>query len=226
VPAVVGGDAAARRTLARALGSGSTVVGTTRWLLATPSAEVRGELLDLLGAWRDLRLPPPAERALRTALAAEVRERAAATRGRSAVEVVAAVAGGLTYDPPDARSVLLLPAPSVRPIVVVVDDVAVHVVTYAPPLPPDPRERLLGLARALGDDTRLRILELLRDGERTAAALAADAGAPRTTLLHHLAMLRAAGLLTTSVGRNNATYYALRREALADLRAAAVDVLG
>jgi DNA-binding transcriptional ArsR family regulator len=144
----------------------------------------------------------------------------------AAVDAIRTVAGGLTYDPPAApRDVLLLPAPSVRPIVVVVDDVRATVVAYPPAAAADPRDRLLAMTRALGDETRLRILELLRDGDLTATDLAAAVGAPRTSLLHHLAMLRAAGLLTTSVGRNNATYYALRRDAAGDLHRAAVTVL-
>jgi DNA-binding transcriptional ArsR family regulator len=226
VAAAVAGDPAARRTLRAALATGRTVVGVSRWLLLTPSPEVRNELVAVLTAWRDARLPPAAERALRDALDAERVARRARSRDLPPDEVIGAVAGGLRYDPSSLpRTVLLLPTPAVRPIVVVVDDVSTHVIAYAPARAAAPRDRLLALARAIGDETRLRILELLRDGPLTAVALADAAGAPRTTLLHHLAQLRAAGLLTTSVGANNATHYALRPDALHELRDAAVTVL-
>jgi DNA-binding transcriptional ArsR family regulator len=223
--AALRGDAATRRALRAALASEETVVAATRWLLGTPSDVVHQALLDVLAVWRAARYPAGTERALAGTVRAEATGRRAVSRAQTGVETIRSVAGGLTYDPPAATSVLLLPAPSARPVVVVVDDVHGDVIAYPPLAPDDPRERLLGIARALGDDTRLRILELLRPGARTGTDLADAVGAKRTTLLHHLAMLRAAGLLTTSVGPNNTTYYALRPEAVAELHAAAVTVL-
>ena len=60
------------------------------------------------------------------------------------------------------------------------------------------------------DETRLRIIDALRTGDRTATELAGALRAPRTTLLHHLAQLRVAGLIETSVGTGNTTVYGLR----------------
>jgi DNA-binding transcriptional ArsR family regulator len=44
--------------------------------------------------------------------------------------------------------------------------------------------------RVLGDPTRLRVLEILRDGERTVADLVAIMGVPRSRLSNHLACLK------------------------------------
>ncbi|MDQ1711793.1 MAG: hypothetical protein QOE45_1243 [Frankiaceae bacterium] len=219
-------DQEGRRAVRKALASEETVIAATRWLLATSAHSVQIELIVLLELWQRARYPSTVEGDLRSALLVEVGQRPKESRGRSAVDAIRAVAGGLIYDPPDVASVLLLPAPSARPIVVVVDDVHGHVIAYPPPLPADPRTTLLELTAAIGDDTRLTILELLiREGHRNAADLAAAVGAPRTTLLHHLALLRAAGLLVTHVGERNTTYYGIRSGSVAELVAAAKAVL-
>jgi DNA-binding transcriptional ArsR family regulator len=50
--------------------------------------------------------------------------------------------------------------------------------------------------RALADDTRRRILRLLRDGPRTSGDLAAQFTSSWPTISRHLAVLRHAGLVT------------------------------
>ncbi len=51
--------------------------------------------------------------------------------------------------------------------------------------------------RALGDETRLRLLELLTAGERTVADLMAATALGQSLVSHHLRTLRGAGLVTT-----------------------------
>jgi ArsR family transcriptional regulator len=51
--------------------------------------------------------------------------------------------------------------------------------------------------RALGDETRLRILELLSAGERTVADLMDATELGQSLVSHHLRTLRGAGLVTT-----------------------------
>ena len=51
--------------------------------------------------------------------------------------------------------------------------------------------------RALGDETRLRILELLVDEERSVAALMDLTGLGQSLVSHHLRTLRDAGLVVT-----------------------------
>jgi DNA-binding transcriptional ArsR family regulator len=113
----------------------------------------------------------------------------------------------------------------VHPIVAVVDDVTRHVVVCSPPAEGSPRERLVGLAKALGDDVRVQLLLLVRAAPRTTTELSRELEVPRTSLLHHLAILRAAGLLATSV-QGARTVYRWRPEALKDLADAAHATLG
>ncbi|MDB4882797.1 MAG: arsR [Gemmatimonadetes bacterium] len=51
--------------------------------------------------------------------------------------------------------------------------------------------------RALGDETRLRLLELLTAGERTVADLMEATALGQSLVSHHLRTLRGAGLVTT-----------------------------
>ncbi len=51
--------------------------------------------------------------------------------------------------------------------------------------------------RALGDETRLRLLELLASGERTVADLMDATGLGQSLVSHHLRSLRDAGLVGT-----------------------------
>lgn len=62
--------------------------------------------------------------------------------------------------------------------------------------------------RALGDKTRLRIIERLRDGEKSVGHLAAVLGIGQSRLSFHLKALRDAGLVRVR-RQGRLTYYAL-----------------
>jgi DNA-binding transcriptional ArsR family regulator len=71
------------------------------------------------------------------------------------------------------------------------------------------------LFRALGDESRLRILRLLASGDLYLTEIAERMSLSKPTVSHHLAQLRAAGLVTiTEAGA--LTYYSLRRDRVLD----------
>jgi arsenate reductase (thioredoxin) len=74
----------------------------------------------------------------------------------------------------------------------------------------------IGIARALGDALRLRIVELLAGEQLCVSHLAAELQAPQPLVSHHLKVLREAGLLATDRYRYW-TYYRLRPDALLNL---------
>jgi DNA-binding transcriptional ArsR family regulator len=76
--------------------------------------------------------------------------------------------------------------------------------------PDEPPDRLVNLARALGDERRLRILRRLTTGSYSLQDLADHFGIPKTTLLHHLVILRSAGIVR--VGPGPLGKYSLRPE--------------
>jgi DNA-binding transcriptional ArsR family regulator len=75
-------------------------------------------------------------------------------------------------------------------------------------LPPQATVRLY---RALGDTTRMRILRLLGERDWYLTELAQQLELSKPTMKHHLALLRAAGLVTVTE-EGSLTYYSIRRE--------------
>jgi ArsR family transcriptional regulator len=86
---------------------------------------------------------------------------------------------------------------------------------------PDDRARAVAALRfrALGDETRLRVLEILATGERCVADLMDELGLGQSLVSHHLRTLRQAGLV--SVRRDGRwIYYSASDAALAAARLA------
>lgn len=72
---------------------------------------------------------------------------------------------------------------------------------------------LLPGLRALGDGTRLRIIEFLRNGERYAQEIVGMLGISQSAVSRHLAMLEAAGIVTVRPA-NGMKYYAINSQRL------------
>ena len=78
-----------------------------------------------------------------------------------------------------------------------------------------PPASVIRLHRALGDETRLRILRLLRDRDLYLTEIAGLLELSKPTIKHHLALLRAAGLVTVTEA-GTVIYYSLRPTRLDD----------
>jgi ArsR family transcriptional regulator len=74
------------------------------------------------------------------------------------------------------------------------------------------------LFKALAHPIRIRVLELLVDGERGVSDLLADTGAEASHLSQHLAVLRRAGVVT-SRREGSAVYYRLAHDSIRALLA-------
>src|SRR5215204_284444 len=72
--------------------------------------------------------------------------------------------------------------------------------------------------QALSDETRLAVLEMLRDGERCVCDLQAALDAAQSRLSFHLKVLKDAGLVTDRK-EGRWSYYALNAERFAELKA-------
>src|SRR4249919_2619634 len=89
------------------------------------------------------------------------------------------------------------------------------------PLSHDQAERIAPLVKALADPVRLRLLSLVashQDGEACVCDLNDAFDLSQPTISHHLKVLHEVGLLDRSK-RGVWVYYAVKREALADLGA-------
>jgi DNA-binding transcriptional ArsR family regulator len=80
------------------------------------------------------------------------------------------------------------------------------------------------LFRALGHPARIRVLELLADGERSVGDIAAAVGLESSNLSQQLAVLRHAGLVTTRK-QGPSVIYRIRDRALVSLLATAKKLL-
>jgi DNA-binding transcriptional ArsR family regulator len=77
------------------------------------------------------------------------------------------------------------------------------------------RQRSAAIARALSDPKRLCVLETLAGGERSVSDLSRDAGCQIPNMSQHLAVLRAAGLVTTR-REGNTVFYRLTDQRVLD----------
>jgi DNA-binding transcriptional ArsR family regulator len=85
-----------------------------------------------------------------------------------------------------------------------------------------PPPAVVRLHRALGDETRLRMLKLLAGKDLYLTEIAQELDLSKPTIKHHLATLRAAGLVTV-VEAGSVIYYSLRRDRI---EAASSDLAG
>jgi DNA-binding transcriptional ArsR family regulator len=81
--------------------------------------------------------------------------------------------------------------------------------------PLEPPRSVVRLHRALGDPTRMRILKLLAGRDLYATEIAQQLELSKPTIKHHLALLRAARLVTITES-GAVVYYSLRRNRLDD----------
>jgi DNA-binding transcriptional ArsR family regulator len=158
----------------------------------------------------------------------DVEDRAADVESLEVGELIEKTTGGIRWvSDPGVRRVVLIPSYFSRPynITLVADDWRLFAYPIADSAldggdPDAPPQRLVRLNRALGDESRLRILRMLRDRDLYLTEIAHGLELSKPTAKHHLAQLRAAGLITMTE-EGGYTYYSLRRERV---REATVDL--
>jgi DNA-binding transcriptional ArsR family regulator len=192
-----------------------------RNLLGRDADGVRGELVDALATWHAdgfSEMEPAIEAAQRTD-ADRVRALAAT---RDLDDVLAQIVPGITFARELSQSlVVLAPSTILRPGWAMTDFGQTLVIAYpAEPArvsPAEPPPRLVLLAKALGDELRVRALRELRAGPMSGSELARRLGVPRTSLQHHLGILVNSGLARLATDDARWGQLELRPEALDEL---------
>jgi DNA-binding transcriptional ArsR family regulator len=192
-----------------------------RELLKAPPEQTKAALVEVLhGLERDL------ARYVETsvsALEADAAEKRQLAKELSGLELIRTAIDTAYVPTGDVQGVVLIPSFVVRPMVYYFEFGDEMLFVYpvsdrqAAALGIGPPDRLVRLAFALGDRGRLRILELLKQGGMTLKEIGDELGVPRSTLRHHMGILRIAGLvrpMQTGAGFNA---YQLREEAATDL---------
>ena len=221
IEAAASGDAKAQRSLQRvSYPDEASWQKAMRHVLRADPEHLRGELLHILRLWHEKAFAPDEERLMpileREAVA--IRRQAVRMEGLGILDHVTdglrwAIDAGLT-------DVLMAPSYAARPIVFYVEHRDTTLVLF--PVSEEsvlgtefgPPPRLVKLVKALADEGRLKVLYALRDRELTGMEIAERLGVPRTSMWHHIVILRSAGLIRATKGTGNQSTYALQDEAL------------
>jgi DNA-binding transcriptional ArsR family regulator len=229
--AAIEGDPAARREFRRtSFADEIPWRDTLRHLLGREPDEIQEEFAGLVDRWqRDVYAE--VEDAFVAAASRSLVAFRSATEGMALEGVVERAASGITFVPEAGQTeVVLLPSLAVRPLWAVTDHRAANVFAFPAPIPNDartsPPARLVALGKAIGDETRLRILRELASEPATPPDLAARMGIPRTTLLHHLRILRLADLISVQVHDSAYHQYRVRDEHFGEVARLLEDYLG
>jgi DNA-binding transcriptional ArsR family regulator len=181
-------------------------------LLPLAPLETKRRLLAVLEGYRDEVLDPT--------VVAELESDAKAKDGLDlpAARLIALAAPGYRYEPePELPEVVLVPHKALSPWLLLCQHERTRIICYPLPEQQAVEDRLLALGRALGDEKRVRILMRLTDGDASLGELAETARVAKSTAHHHLAQLRAAGLVEMH-GNAQRYWFSLRREGLVDGR--------
>jgi DNA-binding transcriptional ArsR family regulator len=193
---------------------------TLRHLLAAPAADVAAEFRGLLRRWHDHVFADDAP-ALRDTAERDAAALRRTTEGQPPEAIVERACPGITYVPEAGQTdVVLAPSVLLRPSYAILDHRSANLFAYPATVgsgQAGPPERLVMLARAIGDTTRLRILRALAEEPMGPQELADRLAMPRTTLLHHLAQLRQANLIGLRIHDSAYHTYVVRDEHLGDI---------
>src|SRR5918911_4410280 len=160
---------------------------------------VQDRYVRLLVAWHEqyFRL---VDRVILSGLAADAAAKLALVGTMAPEALVEAATCGVHFLPqPGPALVLLVPQYHFRPWNVFQDYRGLRRIQYPsdalPAVPREPPPGLLRLTRTLSDESRLRILRFLATGPRSFTDVVQFMGLAKSTIHHHMVVLRAAGLV-------------------------------
>jgi DNA-binding transcriptional ArsR family regulator len=187
-------------------------------VLSLDGDEAKALLETACRGWHDAVLEPD-EQATRRVLRHSARAARSLTERLAPEDAVDTLTRGIRYAPEAGiRRILLVPHAVSRPWSIFTETHGTKIVCYGVAethvtgdAPPDP---LVAAYKALGDETRLRILRRLADGPASLHELTEILGLAKSTVHGHLLVLRTGGLVVADVSKR--TGYRLRRETLAE----------
>jgi len=182
------------------------------------------DLVDVLGYWSGVFTPIEAR--VSDIIERDHELRAADRETLAPVDLIERTTGGIRWLPEaGVRRVILAPSYFSRPYNFLMNAADWRLFGY--PVSDDALEAsdplaapqsVVRLHRALGDETRLRILKLLAGRDLYLTEIAQQLDLSKPTIKHHLALLRSAGLVTITES-GTVVYYSLRRNRLDDASA-------
>jgi DNA-binding transcriptional ArsR family regulator len=202
------GDAAAQRQLVTDGSDGPECERAFSFTLATSPEQLHGLAVDVLRGWSEIAWPAVQAEAWPAIEREADRLRAAAADMPVDRLLNEATNGAEVLPAPGVEVVEVFPTWVIRPWTAQWEHESSLMVGVPVPDeqlsadPDQPPDRLVRLTRALGDERRLRILRRLTTGDYSLQELAEHMRMPKTTLLHHLVILRSVGIVRVSPGAN------------------------
>lgn len=216
----IAGDSLARVEIAEKVGHDAASRQTIDRLFATDPSLIQAELAALVETWAKRVFPSYAEAAL-VLVARDLEHKERLLEAVSPREALRSFTSGVDIEPDAASTeIVVIPTVAMRPFIVPADWRSTFLILCSvgdeaydddPSAPP---RRLVKAAVALGDALRLRALHELERGELTASELADRLGVDRTSLHHHLGILRSAGLVSIRAGGAETWRYSMNRDGL------------
>jgi DNA-binding transcriptional ArsR family regulator len=220
--ASAGDAAAATRLLTHPRYYGGNAKASLATLLALDPDESRRRLVRAVELGSESLLDERAARELEAAAdAAEVR-----LASDPALVAIERLATGYRYVPePEAERVVLIPHLEPRVSLVLAQHRSARLIVYRARRDSAAEDRLVALGRALADPKRVEILRLVGRGMGRASDLVDVTGLSRSTVHHHLAQLREAGLVSLE-GNARAYTYVPQRSAPAEVAELVAGLIG
>jgi len=217
-----GDGAASARLLAHPRYYGGHAAASLAGLLALDPRETRERIADAIAAGSRSLLGAGAEDDIRAAGQAA---RSLLETGPAATAIERLTSGYRYVPEPEAERVVLIPHLEAALPLVLAQHRSSRLIAYLATPDRSNEDRLLAFGRALADPKRVEILALVGRRVGTAADLVAATGLTRSTVHHHLAQLRDAGLIALE-GNARAYTYVPRREASGEAAALVAEVTG
>lgn len=191
---------------------------TLRHLLELPPNETRAVLVSIISDVQNSGFDKH-EVEFRPFIEADYAAKKAMANRLSPERLIEIASNGISIEDRRADTpILLMPSMVARPWVVFAESPTVYIMAY--PVsdrtlssdPDAPPAWLVKLHKALGDEKRLKILRRLAQSDASLVELSTELDTAKSTLHHHMMLLRAAGLIKVHVGEDKR--YSLRDETL------------
>ena len=214
VEAAAGGDEAAYAAICEAADECACGPGWAK-LLSQPVDGVKRTIIDMVERYRDKAFDAGVSKLLDR----DARAKRALAASLDPIEMVERATNGITFANTDGiDAVVLVPSAVIRPFVVITDHGRIRMFGY--PVSEEfmtadddaPPSWLVDFYKAVGDEKRLRILTVLAQGDTTLGALVERLDLSKSTVHHHLRLLRTAGLVRVTIGEEH--MYSLRPDAV------------
>jgi DNA-binding transcriptional ArsR family regulator len=190
-----------------------------RRLLDLGGDRLKAHLLELITRWNDEVFEPTLGE-IRPLLERSAEETRALATTLPPSDFIVRVTGGIQYTaPPEIHEVVFFPSWWFRPWVMMSEHKNLRIFNYSAGA--DTAEGgvdygdLARLYKALGDEKRLALLRLLRQGPIALGQAAREVGLSKSTTHHHLAILRHAGLVL--IRQDDEKSYSLRDDRTMDV---------